>query len=155
LAGIRLATLILYLLIGGFWHPLLLREGMRQGFYLSSDPFEALLQMAYILTLFGVAILEPFWRYRMVTALAVTVATRFKHLWGAVAGGAVIVLLIVTAPQIIFVPPVFEWVTFSLSGIAALVGLIGSTWFIFGWYASVERVALFRAQQVIFREGRD
>ncbi|MEM6281635.1 MAG: hypothetical protein AAF787_05550 [Chloroflexota bacterium] len=155
LAGVRIAILMIYLFVGAVWHPLLLRESVRQGFRLSVNPVDAALQVGFIGTLFVVMIVEPFWRYRMITALGVTIAVRFRTLFGALAGGAAVLLLLVTLPQLMFVPPVFEWLTFVSSDFAAVVGLTGSAWFVFGWYASIERVALFRAQQVMFREGRD
>ncbi|MEL6270683.1 MAG: hypothetical protein AAFR22_12820, partial [Chloroflexota bacterium] len=155
MAGIRAAILVVYLFVGAVWHPLLLGESIRRGFGLSMNPVDAALQVGFIGTLFVVMILEPFWRYRMITALGVTIATRFRALFGAMAGGAAALLLLVTLPQVMFVPPVFEWLTFVTSDFVALVGLTGSVWFALGWYVSIERVALFRAQQVMFREGRD
>ncbi len=113
-----------------------------------------------ILAVLVVITIEPLWRSRAVTALGVTLATRFKSLFAALFGGAMIVLLLLTVPQLLLIPPYLRTLGIMLAGstidhAAALVSIALVTLCIYGAYFSLENVALRRAQQYMFQEGRD
>ncbi len=103
--------------------------------------------------------LEVLWRVRMVTALGVTLATRFRSLSAAFAGGGTILALAVTAPQVLLAVPVYSALAsitlvspFPYFGVLATAIMAVIIYFA---YFSLENVALRRAQRYVFREGRE
>ena len=159
LFGGRLAALIL-LALNTFWlEPVL--AGQFPRFNINPTPASGLssAEVAFAGIVMSFLTVEVFWRMRLVTALGVTLATRFRTVGAAFAGGAFVLLGTVTLPQVLFGFSVYDllysiirYSPFPFLGVFSTLVAAGIIYFA---YFALENVALRRAQRYVFREGRE
>lgn len=158
LVGVRLGLLLHFVLLRAVIAPGVREISIMQAWQLTTFPLLAAIEFVWLALVLGFLTLEPLWRWRLVTAVSVALSTRFKSVTAALVAGAFTVLLLMTVPQVVFIPRVFASLDaffFTVNAPLAFVGFILLGVAIYFAYFSLENVALKRARQFTFREGRD